>query len=128
MAEARWALRALLYAGGSVATAAGLHTAVAGARSIAGEGQASATIESELRFYGAIYAAYGVTVLRVARRADEDPDGVRAVAGALFAAGLARAAAWRAVGRPHPFQRLLLAIELVLPPVLVARQANLAKP
>jgi hypothetical protein len=55
------ALRVLLYAGGSVASAAGFHTAVTGARSIAG-GQTTAdpVLESELRFYGTFYAAYGL--------------------------------------------------------------------
>jgi hypothetical protein len=45
------ALRALFYVGGSVATMAGLHTVIAGARSLPGQGQANASLESELRYY-----------------------------------------------------------------------------
>jgi uncharacterized protein DUF4345 len=51
---------------------------------------------------------------------------VRALAGALFLAGLARAGAWRAAGTPHPGQRALLAIELAGPPAVVGWQARQA--
>ena len=117
-------LRALLFAGGAVATTAGLDTVVRGARSVAGEGAANAAIESEMRFYGAFYAAYGLGVLRTARRADPDPGAVRAIAATLFAAGLARAGGWATAGKPHPLQQALLAVELVLPPALVALQSR----
>jgi hypothetical protein len=120
------ALRAVLYLGGAVATAAGLHTVIAGARSIAGEGAANASVESELRFYAAFYVAYGLAALRVAPRADQDGAAVRVLAGALFLGGLARAGGWRAVGRPHAGQRALLAIELAGAPALAAWQARLA--
>lgn len=121
----RAALRALFRLGGSVATVAGLHTVVAGGRSVAGEGTANPAIESELRFYSAFYVAYGVAVLRVAPRADRDTAAVRALAGVLFLAGAARAGAWRAAGPPHPLQRGLLAVELAGPPAVVAWQARL---
>jgi hypothetical protein len=125
MVSSRAALRRLFYAGGAIATAAGLHTVVAGGRSVAGEGRANAAIESELRFYGAFYVAYGLTMLRVAPHADEDTDRVRALAGALLLAGVARAGGWLAAGRPHPVQQLLLGVELAAPPALVAWQARL---
>jgi hypothetical protein len=79
----RTTLRAGLYAGGAVATLAGLHTAIAGARSLPGEERANPAVESELRYYGAFYAAYGIAVLRVAPRADTEPAAVRALAGAI---------------------------------------------
>ena len=58
------------------------------------------------------------------RMRDRDPTAVRALAGALFLAGAARAGAWIATGPPHPGQRALLALELGLPPVAVALQAR----
>ena len=124
----RKALQAVLWAGGGVATTAGLHTSIAGAKSVPGNDDhlASPWLESELRFYGAFYAAYGLCALRVAPRADRDSDGVRAVAGALFLAGLARAGGWLAAGRPDKLQRVLLAIELAAPPVIVAWQARVS--
>ena len=112
--------------GGAVATVAGLHSVAAGAKSIAGQDLANASVESELRFYAAFYVAYGLAVLRVAPRADRDTAAVRALAGALFLAGLARASGWLAAGKPHPLQRGLLVIELTGPSAIVAWQKRLA--
>jgi Domain of unknown function (DUF4345) len=120
----RRALQAVLYVGGGVATAAGLDTVIRGARSLASQKRANPVVESELRFYAAFYVAYGLAVLRVASRVERDPAGVRAVAGALFAAGLARANGWRVAGPPHPIQRALLVVELALPPSMIALQAR----
>jgi hypothetical protein len=125
-ARGRSGLRAVFRTGGVVATAAGLHTVIAGARSIARQGTANPSVESELRFYAAFYVAYGVVALHVAPRADRDTAAVRALAGALFLAGLARAGGWLAVGRPHGLQRGLLVIELAAPPLVVAWQERVA--
>ena len=125
MGSSRRAFRAVVYAAGTVATSAGLHTVAVGGRSVAGEDTANARLESELRFYGAFYVAYGLSLLRTAPRADEDAAGVAAAAGALFLAGVARAGAWRAAGRPHPVQQALLGIELAGPPAMVAWQRRL---
>jgi hypothetical protein len=124
---ARGALRAGVYAVGAVATTAGLDTVLRGAKSLPGEDTANPSVESDLRYYGAFYVAYGVAALRVAPRADRDTAAVRALAGALFFAGLARAGGWLAAGRPHAAQRGLLAAELAVPPVLVAGQARLTR-
>jgi hypothetical protein len=122
----RSALRAVFYVGGVLATLAGLHTAAAGARSIAGQDRANAAVERELRFYAAFCVAYGLVALWVAPRADRASAAVRAVAGALFLAGPARASGWLAVGMPHEFQRGLLVVELAAPLPIVAWQARLA--
>ena len=116
------ALRAVFYAGGAVATAAGLHTAVLGARSLPGQDVANPVLESELRFFAAIYVAYGLAALRTAPSADSETERVRALAGTILIAGLARAGAWAAAGRPHPLQRALLAVELTLPAAVAALQ------
>jgi hypothetical protein len=116
-------LRGVFYLGGVVATAAGLHSMVAGARAVPGwSKKADPALDSELRYYGGFYMAYGLAVLRVAPQADRDVRAVRALAGTLFAAGLARAGGWVAMGAPHPVQRGLLAIELTAPVVVVAWQ------
>jgi Domain of unknown function (DUF4345) len=116
----------VFYAGGAVATAAGLHTVLAGARSLPRQEPANASVESELRFYAAFYVAYGIVALRIAPRADRETATVRALAGALLLAGLGRAGGWLAVGRPPGFQRALLIIELAAPAPIVAWQARLA--
>jgi hypothetical protein len=119
-------LRAAVFAGGVVATAAGLHTAIAGRKSFPGESRhGSAAVESEIRFYGAFYAAYGLRALRVAPHADRDREGVRKLGATLFAAGLARAYGWRTRGRPHPLQIALLTIELGAPLAAIAHQERL---
>ena len=122
----RSALRAAFYLGGGVATTAGLYTVLAGAKSLPSQELGNPSVESELRFYAAFYVAYGLVALRVAPRADRDTMAVRALAGALFLAGLARAGGWRAVGRPHGVQRALLVIELAAPPLIVTWQARVA--
>jgi hypothetical protein len=124
--DPRRAFRATVYAAGAVATGAGLHTILTGVRSIPGGTAApGAAVESELRFYSAFYVAYGIAALRTAPQADRDVTGVRALAGTLLLAGLARAAAWRSAGAPNGPQRALLAIELAAPPALVAWQSRL---
>jgi hypothetical protein len=116
----------VFYLGGAVATTAGLHTVIVGARSIPRQEPADPSVESELRFYAAFYVAYGLVALRVAPRADRDTATVRALAGALLLAGLGRAGGWLAAGRPHRLQIALLVIELGAPPLIVAWQARLA--
>jgi hypothetical protein len=123
--RARRRLRGVLFAGGSVATLAGLHTVTTGARSIVGEPRADPAIESELRFYAAFYVAYGLLLLRTAPTADRDAGALRRAAGAMFLGGLARAGGWRAAGRPNAVQRLLLVLEVGGPPTIVGWQARL---
>ena len=123
----RRAFRALFYTGGLVATVAGFHSGVAGGKSLPGQGLSHPSVESELRYYGAFYSAYGIFVLRAAPRADRDKATVRAIAAALFGAGLARASGWLAVGKPHRVQQALLAVELGAPPLTLAWQSRLAR-
>jgi uncharacterized protein DUF4345 len=117
-------LRIGLYLGGLVATSAGLHTLIAGGKSFPPWRKAGAMVESELRYYSAFYVAYGLHVLRAAGRADHDPRALQELAAALFLAGLGRAGAWLTVGKPHPVQRALLAIELAAPPLALLEQAR----
>jgi uncharacterized protein DUF4345 len=109
-----------------VASAAGLHTVISGAKSLPGQDRVNPEVESELRFYAAFYVAYGVLCLRVAPRADSAAAEVRGLAGALFLAGLARTGGWLASGKPHGLQQGLLAAELLGPPLIIAWQARLA--
>jgi hypothetical protein len=124
---ARAARQAILYVGGTVATAAGAHTMLAGGGSVPGQGPSGPAVESELRFYGAFYAAFGVAVLRTAPRADRERSAVRAIAGTLLLAGLARAGGWISAGRPHRVQVGLLAAELSLPPAILALDAMVSE-
>ena len=119
------AFRAAFLLGGSIATAAGAHTMLAGARSLPGQKIADPVLESELGFYSAFYVGYGAALFGIAPHAEQ---GRRAegAAAALLLAGVARALAWRRAGRPHPMQIALLAAELGLPPALLAWKSRLA--
>jgi hypothetical protein len=124
-AGARRRLRALFRLGGVVPVSAGLHTLLGGGKSFPPWRHADAMVESELRFYSAFYVAYGICMLRSADRAGRDPRTAHALAAPLFVAGLGRAAGWLAVGKPHPLQRTLLAIELAIPALVVLEHVRL---
>lgn len=111
----RWVLRL----GGAVAATAGGHTAVAGGRSFPPWQRHDSMIESELRYYSAFYAAYGVALIAAAADDRLEPRRATALALPLFAGGVARGLAWRDAGPPHALQRALLAIELAAPAVFV---------
>jgi Domain of unknown function (DUF4345) len=117
-------LRGALCLGGTIATLAGLHTMLAGGKSFPPWRHAGPMVESELRFYSAFYVAYGLHSLRASARAKLDPTTLNATAAALFLAGAGRAGAWVAVGKPHPLQRALLAIELAAPALVLLERAR----
>ena len=115
----RDAQRLITLALGAVASGAGAHSALTGDGSLPGRGGEHSRVDSELRYYGVFYAAYGLVALRTGLRAEPDPDATRGLAAVLFAGGVARANGWRARGRPHPVQVALLAAELGVPPLLL---------
>ncbi len=78
-----------------------------------------ATMDSELRFYAPFWGAYGLLLLDAARDLRRRSRRIPWLAGLFFVGGLGRAISWMSVGRPHPFFALLMAIELILPPVIV---------
>ena len=76
------------------------------------------TMDSELRFYAPFWGAYGILLIAVARDLPRHGRWVPWLALLFFAGGAGRAISWAAVGSPHPFFLLLMAIELVTPPIL----------
>jgi len=78
------------------------------------------TMDSELRFYAPFWGAYGILLIVVARDPPRLGRWVPWLALLFFAGGVGRAISWLAVGPPHPFFLLLMAIELVTPPILAA--------
>jgi hypothetical protein len=111
-------LRALLLAGGLVATAAGFHSALTGGRSIPPWRTLAPEVESELRYYGVFYAAFGLNLIDVARSPKLEGRRIDVSSAVVLAGGLARASAWRQAGPPHPLQRVLLGIEVGAPVVV----------
>jgi hypothetical protein len=84
------------------------------------------TLDSNYRFFAAMWLAVGVALLSVVPRVREATTVLRFVSAAVFVGGLARIASWLAVGQPHALMLVLLAIELIVPPVLVLWQRRLA--
>ena len=78
------------------------------------------TMDSELRFYAALWGAYGVVVLRTAWGPAAGAARVPWLAAVFFAGGVGRVLSFLAFGPPHPVFTLLMAIELVLPVMLMA--------
>jgi len=73
------------------------------------------TMDSELRFYAALWGAYGFIVIAVARNLRAMLHYVPLLAATFFVGGAGRALSYFQVGPPHPFFVFLMVIELVLP-------------
>jgi len=77
------------------------------------------SMDSELRFYAALWGAYGIVLVMTARRLDLHLARVPWLAAVFFAGGVGRLVSQVEVGAPHPFFTLLMAIELATPPILI---------
>lgn len=112
-------IRAALVSLGAVATGTGVMVALRGTAGIPGGEPTVASNDSVLRFYAVWWAAQRPVNWRLARDPDLDQNRLRAVCAATFLGGLARLAAARTSGRPHPLFQALTASELLLPPALL---------
>ena len=110
----RKSLQVFLLLLGAVACGAGLLTVLTGAATIVGAGEASPSLDSELRFYAAWYVVAGVFILRAARAPEGHPGVIVAVAGAFGLAATARVLSWLSVGRPSGFAVALIVIEYLI--------------
>jgi hypothetical protein len=120
------ALQLLLTGAAAVAIVTGVYGVATGSGGIPGTHDADASVESELRFLYALWVGYGVALLGVVPRVATATAAVRLLAAILFAAGAARAIAWIDAGRPDTLFVVLMIIELVLPPLVIAWQARVA--
>ena len=78
-----------------------------------------ATMDNELRFYAPFWGAYGVILINVAWQVKRLGRFVPWLAAVFFLGGVGRALSMGAVGAPHQFFVVLMAIELGLPFALV---------
>lgn len=112
---------------GLVALVFGLHGVVTGTGGVTGGGPASASTDSEMRFFAAWYAAAGLLLLRsVWHRGIRGPV-VRTCCAALLLAAGGRLLSIAEHGRPHDLYVALLVVELVIPAVLLPWHALLAR-
>lgn len=117
---ARRRLQMLLGVMGVIATAAGADGVLRGTHAIRTGGRVAPDVDSEFRFFAAWYAAAGILLLDAARQPERSSTAVRLSCGGLLAGALGRALSMRSVGRPSFLYRLLMAVEVGLP-VLVLR-------
>ena len=126
---ARRRLQVLLGAMGVVAAAAGADGVLRGASGVRAAGRVSADVDSEFRFFAAWYAAFGVLLLDAARGREGTERTVRIASGGLLAGAIGRVLSIRRFGRPSVLYRILMAIEIVLPVLVLAwRDRALGEP
>jgi len=77
-------------------------------------------MDSELRFYAALWGAYGLVVTRTAMNLPGRFKEVPWLAAVFFAGGVGRLLSRLSLGPPHPFFTLLLVIEVSLPVIIMA--------
>ncbi len=110
-----------------VAFVAGLGAVLFGVASIVGAETVSGTVDSEMRFYAVWYAGAGLLLFKSASNLEGEIVIIRGVAAALFVAGCGRALSWLVVGEPHVVAKFLMVIELILPLIIVAWHAVVAR-
>lgn len=124
-AAAARTIRVVLVAMGAVASATGTSVVARGPAAIPGGAPTTASVDSVLRFYAVWWAAQGPRAWRLARDPALDADELRSVCATTVIGGVARLVAVQASGRPHPLFSALTALELTLPPVLLALRRRL---
>lgn len=112
---------------GVVAVVFGSMTVLTGGALIPGIGGVPASVDSELRFYGAWYVGAGVVVLRSVRHIESEGRVVRAVCVVLVLAALGRVLSIVSVGKPHTLYVVLMVIEFAIPVVVLPWQAAVAR-
>ncbi|MBB4921430.1 hypothetical protein FHR34_000423 [Kitasatospora kifunensis] len=97
--------------------AIGLFHMALGNGAVPGEGSAGTTVDSLNRFFGAIFAGYGLAWLWAARQSPIPATAVRGLAGVFLLGAFGRLLSIAVHGWPQWFQVVLTAIELVMPPL-----------
>ena len=90
---------------------------VLGPASIPGSVPVNATMDSEDRFYGTLFGAYGLAVLSCIKDVERKGDLLHFLLAAFFACGVARLVSMAATGLPHPLFMFLTVLELAIPPL-----------
>lgn len=116
--DARTILQVLLASLGVAVTGIGLLHMLFGPAIIPGSIPVNATMDSEDRFFGAIFLAYGAAVLWCVSGPERKLRRVELLAAVFFLGGVARLFSVAAMGLPDPFFIAMTAIELGLPLII----------
>ncbi|ALO06210.1 hypothetical protein AQF52_0613 [Streptomyces venezuelae] len=111
-------LRGLVLTMGYACVAIGIAHVLLGNASIPGAESAGPTIDSLGRFFGAIFAGYGLAWLWAARQRPIPATAVRLLTAVFLLGAVGRLLSLAVEGRPHAFQMALAALELALSPLL----------
>ncbi|MGH3715487.1 MAG: DUF4345 domain-containing protein [Micromonosporaceae bacterium] len=122
----RRVLQALVAVIGAVAVLTGVVEVVFGSRLFTGTAPVVADVDSQYRFFASFWLGAGLVALWVVPRIEPAAGPLRLVMGLMFLGGLSRLVSWVMVGVPQPMIITLLALELVVPPIVVFWQSRLA--
>jgi hypothetical protein len=112
--------------GTTVIFIASLHV-VLGPSAIPGSVSVNATMDSEDRFYAALFAAYGVALIWCIKDIERKSMVVYFLAATFFVGGLARLVSVAAVGLPNTFFIAMTVLELLIPVFMAFMQSRIAK-
>ena len=108
-------MRAWLTIFGVVCCAIALAHLLIGSSTIIGGGPVNATIDSDMRFYAVLFAAFGIGFVWAARDLHRRASIANLLGLLFFVGGLARLLAWWQTGTPHWFYVAMIGVELVVP-------------
>ncbi|MFI6848388.1 DUF4345 domain-containing protein [Kitasatospora sp. NBC_00085] len=108
------ALRLLAWAMGIADVAIGLLHVLGGNAAVPGAADAGPTVDSMGRFFGAIFAGYGLAWIWAARQTPVPAAAVRVLTGVFLLGALGRVLSIAVEGWPHGFQVGLMVLELAL--------------
>jgi hypothetical protein len=108
-------LKALVLLMGVACTLIGIYHFALGISSVPGETAAGATVDSRERFYNAIFIGYGLAWVWAWRQDPLPKHLVHALTWIFLLGGVGRVVSLVVEGRPHWFQLVLTAVELVVP-------------
>lgn len=111
--------RLLATAMGASCAGIGVVHSLTGASSVIGLDNAGPDEDSQERFYGGMFAVYGLAWLHAARTEPIDFDEVKWLAAAMTVGGLARVTGLAAGRRPHRFWQAMTVVELTVPGMIV---------
>lgn len=111
-------LKAFTAVFGAVCVAIGIVHIALGPASIPGSVPVNATMDSEDRFYAALFVGFGLAMMWCSRDLARRRGVYDALLATFFAGGLARIVSAIAVGPPSSLFVFLGSLELVLPPLL----------
>ena len=123
----RRGLQILLGLMGCVAAIAGTLSVLFGSSLQPDHSEVVPSVDNELRFFAVWYVFAGVALLRAVPKVEEARATVWAVGIAFFAAGCGRLLSWAVVGKPHVSQLVLMAIELVIPFVIIPWHSTISR-